>query len=308
MPSPIRIVPLSTGAPIAYNAAAYGLGQIDVPPANNNWLTASDVLNPASPFTMTPNPLSISVNPVGLSPGQYSGFITPSKVNGSTLSQRVFVLLNVFPSEPTPEMPDCGVSTGTPPVYRYLGLTELQGDLLVTCRAETAWGRDLTTDVKVTFNADVTARVTEGRSDALLLVNEPRPPFAPEVPSSVYRGEQLSSKSLLFRNVVVPTGSSSIATLRITNLIVAAGKLERGSDVKAIVSMPGASLRDSDQITGVSAGFPLNYNAGSFLPIFTSTPTRAPINNVIIFTEGFASAFKKRNISTSEASRRSQSD
>ena len=315
LPAPIQLFPVSTGTPIAYSFGAYGSGLFTISPPNTNWLTVSDPANPGANQTITPNSLSVAVNPAGFSPGQYPGFITLAKIQGSSpygLSRRVFVLLNVFPASSTSSGTlDCTGVGGVPPIVRFPGQTELQGDVVVQCTSPSTGAVNVITNVRVTLNAAVTTRVTSGISDALLLINEPNPPYPVTAPQAVYRGEQTSSNTLLFRNVMIPAAASPTVILRITNILADTSSLGTlGGILSAFVSTSGISLAGPTATAGfISTGLNYALRDASNTAVSTMTfpassapgPSGAGVTHLLSFQEGFASAFKRRNVATSAA-------
>jgi len=81
----------------------------------------------------------------------------------------------------------CAASAGVPPILRPEGVTELVGDILLTCTGgqPLAIGSQIpTANVSVAFNTAVTSRLLDqsGRSEALLLIDEPMSSTNPNVP------------------------------------------------------------------------------------------------------------------------------
>ena len=319
LPAPIVLPITSTLAPLPYSAQAISSGFFDASPARNNWLTISHPGSTSQGLTLdgtTPGQVAVSVNPIGFSPGQYPAFITLSRSDGFFIYRRVFVLLNVLPAASSSSGTlDCNGTGQIPPLSRFPGMAEKQGDVMLVCAPPATGAVDVTTNVKVSLNTFVNSRVNGGTSDALLLVNEPNPPNPVTAPQAVYRGEQFSSNSLLFRNVVIPASASNPVILRITNLFADTSRLGLSgmlipTFVKSYLSVPGVSIQGPTVTTGyIQSGQTFTLRDGSnaaasdmrFLANQTGGPAGIPISHLLNFREGYSSAFLKRNVATSAA-------
>src|SRR6266436_3713733 len=73
----------------------------------------------------------------------------------------------------------CTANSATPPLVRGEGITELTGDLLLTCTGGTATGAGVsvpTANIQIFLNTAITSRLLSGPNDeALLMVDDPQP-------------------------------------------------------------------------------------------------------------------------------------
>ncbi len=320
-PLPSRVgfgVYSSTLAPVDFKATATSSGAYDIAPPNLNWLTLSNTGATVSYGTTPLSGISLYVNPIGFSPGQYPAFVTLENQDGSSIAKRVFVLLTVFPRNITNSGTlDCSANNGVPPIIRFPGVAEKIADIVVNCTSPSTGATNITTNVQVTLNTNLTSRLNGTTSDALLLVNEPSPPFPTVAPQAVYRGEQTSRNSVLFRNVVVPAASTSQPILRITNLLADTSSLGTigtpniaPSLVKANITVSGISLQNPAQYSMAyvlaSPTFNLRDAANNPLTAITfpgtsAGPSGAAVSYLLNFNESPGGGFKKRNVATSAA-------
>lgn len=196
-------------------------------------------------------------------------------------------------------------SIAVPPVLRAEGLTELVGDLVLTCTGGTPTpaGQPIPTgNISITLNTSVTSRIlSNGGSDALLLVDEPQSPTNPQSlfkpcpilegckivatggPASPYlatngfnlfQGVQTNANSATFQGIpILPPGTAGVRIFRITNIRANVNQLSTGSSLSS-------SLQASVTI-GVNT---INFNIGSPSPaapvdmahLFTVTPASYP--------------------------------
>lgn len=77
----------------------------------------------------------------------------------------------------------CTANAATPPLVRGEGITELTGDLLLTCTGGTATGAGVTVptaNIQIFLNTAITSRLISGPNDeALLMVDDPQPVAGP---------------------------------------------------------------------------------------------------------------------------------
>src|SRR5882724_12941695 len=73
----------------------------------------------------------------------------------------------------------CTANSATPPLVRGEGITELTGDLLLTCTGGVATPAGVTVptaDIQIFLNTAITSRLLSGPNDeALLMVDDPQP-------------------------------------------------------------------------------------------------------------------------------------
>ena len=195
----------------------------------------------------------------------------------------------------------CVSSAGVPPLIRAEGLTELIGDILLNCSGVAPAG-GITADVQAFFNADVTSRLLNSfsnSSEALLLLNEPTNLV---VGTNTFPGLVVSANSILFPQVQLATGAGSVnLTLRLANVRLNAAAL--GVSNTLIPSTISASIVLNSSSTPVLSG---SATVGAFIeqgvvgqvgvPSTGPDPT-TQVALPLTFTEGFASAFKIRELS-----------
>jgi len=134
----------------------------------------------------------------------------------------------------TPGAPlQCTANSGVPPVLRAEGLTELVGDLVLTCTGGNA-GAAFYATFTLYFNTNVTSRSVNGvETDALLLVDEgglgQYPQGTTPTPAMQRALKGAGANQLVWSNVLVtPPGQNATRTFRFTNIRVHAAGLGLG--------------------------------------------------------------------------------
>ena len=263
----------------------------------------------------------------------------------------------------------CTANAATPPLVRGEGITELTGDLLLTCQGGTATGVGVTVptaNIQIFLNTSITSRLLSGPNDeALLMVDDPQPvgttptgqspcPMGTVCPmwgrgatggTSSYDGATVTvgTDTRTNRNVFfgqqVPSNSGSIVWLgipvdppgtvrptrvfRITNVranassLIVAGPNQPPTAITSTVSIsPPTALPLNNFSAQLTVGFAAkgllssesavttfkqctDVNAESGKLVLGSSAPSGPGNaGAVTLSEGFAQAFKVRNIST----------
>jgi len=97
----------------------------------------------------------------------------------------VLILGSVAPASAQQNALSCSVSAAVTPNLRHEGFTELVGDILLSCPANPnvpplTSGPIPQADISVSLSAPITSRILTGNvTEALLLVDDPAPPLAP---------------------------------------------------------------------------------------------------------------------------------
>ena len=290
-PAPLAIPIQSTGSPLTFTATATSGDAVNpsVTAPDAPWLSL-----PQSTGT-TPATLTATLNPAGLSAGNYLGQIT---ISAGRFTSTISVVLQVNASPTATAPPACTLGSGVPPSVRSTGITERLMDLIVICDPLPP-GPAITTDLRVTLKTIFTSRPNE----VLLLVNEPGS-FQQSLGSNVFRGERLSPTQVVFRNVALPAdGNPSV--LRIVNLNADISRVAAGS-----ANSP-TQLQASVRASAVPISFPASILAfiqpGHTFSLLDAN--NAAISGLSLaatgklrFVEGFYSAFNRRNVATTFAS------
>ena len=154
----------------------------------------------------------------------------------------------------------CLTNTGVPPLLRAEGFTELTGDIILVCTGGVA-GQASTVNVQVFLNTQITSRVVNGQSEALLIVDElgsnaPPGPITPVIYRAV---PAQGDNAVVWTNVqVVAPGPTGQRVLRITNVRANATAIGAStslipSQVVAFLSVSPSNslpLSSSQQIVG----------------------------------------------------------
>jgi hypothetical protein len=172
-------------------------------------------------------------------------------------------------------------ATVVPPTVRSEGLTELVGDIVLSCSGSAGpGGASLvgllpTANISVFFNTPVTSRLLSGGvtngSEATLLIDDPNPPnpcitttycpvtspgggneFKPGTVVNAYQGAVSGSQVTFIGVPIDPPGTNLIRTFRITNLranatAVAPGGSGTPGQVVALVSATPATIGATGQ-------------------------------------------------------------
>ncbi|HXI40684.1 MAG TPA: hypothetical protein VNH83_11925 [Bryobacteraceae bacterium] len=272
----------------------------------------------------------------------------------------------------------CTANSATPPLVRGEGITELTGDLLLTCQGGTATPVGVlvpTANIQIFLNTAITSRLLSGPNDeALLLVDDPQPaavagtatttgfaaqsacPMGTVCPMygrgatvgaagfglSSYDGSagpNSSTNRNVFFGQQVPGNSGSIVWLgvpvdppgtvranrvfRITNVranassLIVAGPNQPPTAITSTVSIsPPTALPLNNFSAQLTVGFAAKgllssessvttfkqctdvNSSGGTISITGSAPNGSGNAGGVTLTEGFAQAFKVRNIST----------
>lgn len=179
----------------------------------------------------------------------------------SILFSMCFAGLVLAPAVHAQTQMSCTASAPTPTTMRSSGLTELAGDLILTCRGGTpvTAGAFPLVNISMFFNAAVTSRVTVPASgaspaltEAVLIVDTPA--TADQKPcltatacnntDNVFQGRYDSFNSLSWVNIPVnPPGPNADRILRIRNIRMNATSIPAaGGPALAFVSISGAQV------------------------------------------------------------------
>jgi hypothetical protein len=210
-------------------------------------------------------------------------------------------------------------ASAIPTTVRAEGLTELVGDASLNCSGVTPGGT-YTTNLQVFLNAPFTSRILDsasGRTEALL--TSPDAALTPAVPALTVLGIRVQDNAVAWPGVTItPTGTTFV--LRMTNIRVNAQAVGASgtafpSQIFALISASALSITSSPQqiVAFVNTGMTFNtrrcdgtdnsgttsYNqctsASSGLagnPASTSTSNLISYN--VVYSEGYANAFKTR--------------
>ena len=212
----------------------------------------------------------------------------------------------------------CFTNNISPALLRAESRAELVSDYVITCQGGVA-GSTLTLDVSAQLNANVNSKIlalATSASEALLLVNDPT---SPSIGVNAFQG-QSGGNSIVFQRVAVPMpGSSGTTTIRITNvrvdalsiaglnnpdpsqilMFVSIQQLLNNPQVTSGFVLPGLTFGLRSPTDTLAASIDLQQPAGQNVPLATSTSASGgAINNVLKFSELFATSFKKRNVAT----------
>ncbi|MCC6419219.1 MAG: hypothetical protein IT429_13370 [Gemmataceae bacterium] len=274
-----------------------------------------------TPAATTPGTLSISVSPQTLPPGVYTGVVTITRTLPTLVTRTVPVVLTV--NSGSGALPfNCIANAAVPPTMRAEGLAELAGDIVLLCGGGSS-GSSTTANVQVTLDASVTSRLVNGAgSEALLLVDEPSG-AAQVAGTNVFGGTLVSSNTIVFNNVLIAQpGTTGNRILRIANLRVNTGQSTATAPfpVSAALSVQDGSptgvwVANPAQVIGYAVpglGFSLRTPAGQPTAMtfqaaggentgLLAGGAASGLSYTVRFSEGFATAFKKRNIATAPA-------
>lgn len=184
----------------------------------------------------------------------------------------------------------CVANAPVPPLVRNPGLSELVGDIVLTCNGTVPAG-GIQAPFSVFLNTTMTSRLIGGTSEVIVLVNEP-PPAAQTPGVNLFQGV-VAANSVTFTNVPFSSAAGGTVTnwvLRITNIRANAAALGAGQIVTfTTVANPGVVLQNPQQ----TVGFVQNALT------FDSSCGTLPSSVNLSFTELFATVFKPRG-STSQ--------
>ncbi len=223
--------------------------------------------------------------------------------------------------------------TSVPTLLRAEGLTELVGDIVLTCTGgvPTAVNRPIPqANITVYLPVNVTSRIlANGGSDALLLIDEPGATANPlqrvcgstngcvvqgtggagepfngsdATRPNIFQGT-VSANSVTFFGVPVEApGATGVRTYRITNVRINASALSvAGTSTQQVIA--NVSISGS---TSLPVDFPqrsvgmvmtsLTFAAGSVSALECANLVRTGQYAGLVYTEGFASAFRTRTI------------
>jgi len=263
----------------------------------------------------------------------------------------------------------CTANAATPPLVRGEGITELTGDLLLTCTGGTATGAGVsvpTANIQIFLNTAITSRLLSGPNDeALLMVDDPQPvattptgqspcPIGTVCPMfgrgatggvssydgvaatvgtdtrtnrNVFFGQQVSgnSGSIVWLGIPVdPPGTvRPTRVFRITNVranasaLIVAGPNQPPTAITSTISIsPPTALPLNNFSAQLTVGFAAKgllssesavttfkqctdvNSSGGTLTLGSGAPNGANNAGGVTMSEGFAQAFKVRNIST----------
>jgi len=219
----------------------------------------------------------------------------------------------------------CTATAGVPPLLRSDGITELVGDVVLTCDG-TVPSVGITANIRIFLNANVTSRLVGTGNEALLLIDEPAAAQQVYCPAgstclaplaNVFQGLQTDPNTVDWLGVpiVAPGSSGNNRVYRITNVRANANQLGTSSSliptqVSMFISISGttSALVERPQQTVGFIVKGLNFSTGSDVPDPDIPAVRGfrqcedpedtgPL--ALNFNEGFGSAFKVRGYPTS---------
>ena len=231
----------------------------------------------------------------------------------------------------------CNANAGVPPTVRSEGLAELVGDVVLLCSGGTPTPVDIEVprmNFRVFLNTNVTSRLLDGTwNEALLMIDDPAPidqrlcgdrggcaiSGVGEEPGidyrnhpNVYQGTHITGNTAGEGNTVEwlgvpidPPGTQATRIIRITNVRANAAQLGVGgsfipSQLIMFISVTGTTSMpiNPSQLTVafVQQGLEFSAEDGQFLQCEDPSYGDNPIG--IEYQELFATAFKRRNVST----------
>ncbi|MBC8168103.1 MAG: DUF4214 domain-containing protein [Bryobacteraceae bacterium] len=186
------------------------------------------------------------------------------------------------------------VARSDPKTLRSEGITELIGDLILSCSGTAP--PSIRGDVFVTFNLNVTSRLegVQDFTDAVLLVNDPA---TVSVGTNAFKGKLTAPNVLRFSGVPIAAVSSGATTLRIKNVRLNAVLASSSSgsarfDIRSTISVPvtyPAGASGSVVVGTVADG--LDASVGN--PVPAAGVQILPVT----FREKFVDGFKKQGVS-----------
>ncbi len=211
----------------------------------------------------------------------------------------------------------CSATSGVTPIIRAEGITELVGDLLLTCSGGN--GGTILPNIQLFFNAVATSRLySSSRVEALMMLDDPAPGVQ-QAGVNVFQGVLSSSTSYAWNGVPIPTvgqaatALGSVRIIRFTNLrvnanTVSGGQTLLGTTVQVAIAVTGSqgmSISTGQQqsiLAYVQPGFSFSLSGagGTFQQCvdhngaIAGDNTKAPatVDFTAKFKEGFASSFK----------------
>lgn len=228
----------------------------------------------------------------------------------------------------------CTANAGVPPLIRSQGVSEKAGDVVLNCAGGTATDAGVnvpTTDIQIFLNTSLTSRILDtatNSTEALLMIDEPAPADQMLCGSingcnvqgkggaagtyvgqpNVFRGQLAGTNSIVFLGVPVdPPGTTQAArVIRITNIranasaLGIAGGNAPPTPLTEVISANGPTalpVNNPQQTVGfIQRGLTTSVTAGG--PFQQCTSVTSGNGGSVTFTEGFATAFKVRSISS----------
>jgi hypothetical protein len=219
----------------------------------------------------------------------------------------------------------CTNASGIPKTIRAGGLAELVSDFVYTCTGGQA-GSQAYNNIQIFLSTNVTSRVLDpatGATEVFLLIDDPATPVLGQ---SLFQGYLAAANSISFPNVPLSASGAATRTLRITNVRANAtytpdpnwlyppqllGFLSITGASQVAVNNPQVSLanlvpglmfglRNSTNVPIASLTFP---QAGGLNNALATSPTATggALTHALLFTEGYLTAFNKRNTGTTAA-------
>jgi hypothetical protein len=197
----------------------------------------------------------------------------------------------------------CGQVTSSSPLLRAGGESELVGEIQVGCSGGVA-GNGFTTTVDVSLSAAFTGLITDASgswTEALLTVDDPS---SPALGGNVLQGQLVGANQIRFSGVqLTAPGDGGVRLLRISNLRVQVPALGgefwlKPAQVSAFLSMSSVPVPNPQVIVGfVQTGVRMHLLDSQGAPVSAIGYTGSSSYR-LRFTEGFAGAFRKRNVAT----------
>jgi len=218
----------------------------------------------------------------------------------------VVVLLMGFAQTVSAQPFQCTATAAVPPTLRSEGITELAGDIVLTCSGNPSAAQQTSrfANVQVFFNTGVTSRITaSGLSESLLLIDD-------DV-ATAQQGTVIGNSISFLGVEVIPAGTTRnfrITNVRVNASAVASGVAGLPGTVQALISISGPTslplLNPQLTVGLVSAGLQFDLLGTSV----TSGPASAAgrslqqcisvlntqVQGFLRFRELFATAFKTR--------------
>ncbi len=220
----------------------------------------------------------------------------------------------------------CTNASGIPKTIRDGGLAELVSDIVVTCTGGNSGDLGYN-NIQIFLTSNVTSRIldsTTGATEVFLLIDDPATPVPGQ---SLFQGYLAAANSISFQNIpIAAPGPSGTRTLRITNLRANASYTPtpywlHPTQLGGFLSIIGSSMiamQNPEAFLGNFArGLTFGLRNSSNAPITSltfqqagglntalatsATATGGALTHTLVFTEGFITAFNKRNTATTAA-------
>lgn len=198
----------------------------------------------------------------------------------------MFILLGWLAVRTAAAQPFSCNTSAVPRQVRAEGLTELVGDMTLTCTGGVA-AQSLTANLAIVANTNITSKIlSNDRSEALLTIGHP-----PYTPATLYQGQMSGNNSVVFSGVsITMPGPKVTLTLTFRNVRVNAMMLGVGSPVIMLVTIAGpypVSISNPQQTvamtqTGLSFEVRKTDDSAFAVPDLVSSPG----NNVSLLTGG----------------------